>query len=158
MSAPGGPRPSSMYIERQLLTRLPATPTTPTGLTSNTAAFNATINAPPQGTATPGDGLVLANVMAIVVSVFPWVGATFSGAGSALCWVWDAYSQRPCRFADLDLDFTSSSGFPGQVFVFQNVARLGSYINWYASGITTSAGTDVLFQLAGFQSTFAQAI
>lgn len=159
MSVLGGPRPSAMYIERQALTRSPATPTTPSGLNSNNAPYMAPMNAPVQGTTNPGDGLVLANVMTVVVSVYPWAGATLSGAGSLLCWVWDPYSLRWGRCSDLDLDLSDASGFPGKTFAsFQNVSRLGMLINWLTSSVTASAGSDVLVELSGFQSYGQQAL
>ena len=116
----GGPKPSACYIERQALTRSPATPATPSGLDS-AHAFGQ--NAPAQGTATPGDGLILNNLMAIVVSVWPNTGKTLSGAGSLLCWVYNPFLTSPSgtvmgwsRCPDLDLTLSITSGLPAQTF------------------------------------------
>lgn len=155
----GGPRPSSYYVERQALTRVPATPTVP-GIngaamrTSNQAAGQID---PGPGNPTPGDGLVLANLMAIVVSVWPGAingGATLSGAGSLLCWLFNPYLQAWSRCPDLDLTLSTTSGLPAQTFsTIINPSRLGFLINYAASSITVSATAgDVLVRIDGFQS------
>lgn len=156
MAAGGSPKPSYQYVERQLLTRLTATPAPPSGLTSNVAAYQV-LNQPPQGTVLTGDGLVLANVFAVVVSVYPWVNATLSGAGSLLCWVYNLYQGRWTRCDDLDIDLSNTSGYVAYTkSTFRNAARLGNLINWLASGVTVSLGTDVLVQLDAFTSVGGQ--
>lgn len=155
MSA-GGPKPSAFYVERQALTRLPATPTPPTDRSSNTAQGQ---NAPPQGTTQPGDGLVCAGLMAIVLSVYPWTGGTLSGAGSLLCWIYNPFMGLWTRAPSLDVDMSDSTSAPAYTAtVFQNVSRLGTLINWLASSVTVSGGTDILVRQDGFTSVGSQAI
>lgn len=154
----GGPRPSSFYVERQALTRVPATPTVP-GInsaalrTSNQAAGQAD---PGPGNPTPGDGLVLANLMAIVVSVWPGNpggSATLAGAGSLLCWLFNPYLSAWSRCPDLDLLLSTTSGLPSQTFsALLNPSRLGFLINYATSAITVSGASDVLVRIDGFQS------
>jgi hypothetical protein len=157
--AAGGPKPSMQYVERQALTRLPATPAAPTGLTSNSAAFGGPASPPPLGTTTPGDGIVLAGLMALVVSVFPNPGQTLSGAGSLLCWIYNPFAAAWARCSDLDLDVSDASGFPAKTFAaFSNVSRLGMLANWLTSAVTVSGGTDVLVRIDGFTSVGSQAI
>ncbi len=147
--AAGGPKPSAAYVERQLLTRLPATPATPSGNTSNATAFQ---TATAEGTPVAGDGLVLAGLFAIVVSVYPWAGQTLSG-GSLLCWIYNPYQAYWTRCDDLDFDLTSASGFRAKTFPsLFNISRLGMLINWLASSVTVSVGTDVLVRVDGFTS------
>lgn len=145
-----GPKPSEYYVERQLLTRLPATPALPTDRSSNYSTGQVI---PPQGSPVAGDGLVIAGVMAIVVSVYPWENQTFSGAGSLLCWVYNPYQAYWTRASDLDLDLTDATGFRAKTFAaFQNISRLGMLINWLASAVTTTGGTDILVRIDGFTS------
>lgn len=154
MSA-AGPKPSSFFVERQLLTRLPATPALPSQLSSN---YQPGQTDPGQGNASPRDGLVLSNIMSIVVSVYPWTGATLSG-GSLLCWIYNTYQGIWTRCDEMDFDLTSASGFQAKTFpTLQNVSRLGLLINWLTSSVTVSAGTDVLVRLDGFTSVGGQAI
>lgn len=151
----GGPKPSSFYIERQALTRSPATPTVPGAggaalRTSNQAAGQ---NDPGIANPTAGDGLVLAGLAALVVSVWPNPGNTLSGAGNLLCWVFNPYMQLWSRCPDLDLTLSTTSGLPAQTFsTILNPSRLGGFINFLSNGITVSGGTDVLIRIDGFQS------
>src|SRR5512147_2973009 len=89
--AQGGPSGPVFYVERQLATRVPATPATPTVdgqgdyiLTSKCAAGRTD---PGVGTRTPGDGLWLTGQMAITVSIYPNPGGTLTG-GSLFAWCW----------------------------------------------------------------------
>jgi len=154
--AAGGPRPSAFYVERQALTRSPATPIL-TGNTSNVS--NGQVD-PGQGTTRAGDGLILANLMAITVSIYPWVGTTLAGAGSLLCWVYNPYQVAWTRCIELDFSLVGSAGFPARTFLpVQNVSRLGTLINWLTSGVTVSgANNDVLVRIDGFTSVGSQAI
>src|SRR5689334_7011274 len=101
MSVLGGPRPSVAYVERQALSRLPATPAAPSNKSSNYAV---SMSDPGQGNTNPGDGLVITQLMAISVSVYPWSGATLSGSGNLLCWVYNSYAQQWTRCPSLDID------------------------------------------------------
>lgn len=149
MSTQQGPRPTAQYVERQLLTRLPATPDLPSGKDSNSIAFQSA-----QPTATPGDGLRIAGLFAIVVSLYPDPGTTLSGAGSLKCWVYSPYQNRWARFPSNDVDLSDATSTPAYGVVFQNVSRLGMLINWLASGVTASGGaTEVTVRLDGFAST-----
>lgn len=150
MSA-AGPRPTAFYLERQALTRLPATPTPPSGLDS-LSSFSA--NPPAQGTTQAGDGLRLNGLFAIVVSIYPWTGATLSGAGNLLCWVWNPYQAQWTRSPGLDIDLSDATSTPAYTApAFLNVSRLGMLINWVASSVTASGGsTDVLVRLDGSTS------
>lgn len=146
----GGPKPSAFYLERQALTRSPATPTAPSGATSNTALGQID---PGEGTTRAGDGLVLAGLMGVVVSVYANSNQTLSGSGSLLCWIFNPYQQAWTRCPDLDFDLTYSSTFAARTFpTLQNVSRLGMLINWLTSGVGVSSGADVLLRLDGFQS------
>ncbi len=153
----GGPKPSSFYVERMALTRSPATPAAPTTLSSN---FSPGQIDPGQGNPRAGDGLVLSNLMALVVSVYPWTGQTFSGAGSFLCWVFNPFQQVWTRCPELDLDMTDATSLPAKTFAtLQNVSRLGALINWLSSSVTVSGGaTDLLLRIDGFTSVGGQAI
>lgn len=152
----GGPRPSAFYMERQLLTRLPATPATPgQGVpvrNSNTAAGQSD---PGPGNPTPGDGLLLAGLFAVTVSVYATPGQTLT-SGYLLCWVWNTYQQAWTRCTDLD--FTIAPGVDGTAFNAQtfapnkNTSRLGLQVNWLANQVVTSGGTDVLVRLDAFTS------
>lgn len=149
--AQAGPQPSRYYVERQSLTRSPATPTPPTDRSS---AYAFGQQAPAQGSPLPGDGLALGGLFAVVVSVYPWVGQTLSGAGTLRCWVWNPYEARWTRNDDLDLDLSTASGFPARTFTtLTNVSRLGMLINWLCDSVTVSGGTDVLVRIDGFTST-----
>lgn len=153
MSA-GGPQPSARYVERSLLTRSPSTPVAPSGLTSNNIAFNGQ-NISPEGTPRVGDGLVLAGLFAITVSVFPWVGQTLTGTGSLLCWIYNPYAQRWSRMPSADIDLSAlPAAAPGYTSgAFWDPSRLGYIINWYPSSVAVSGGTDILLDVAGFMST-----
>lgn len=154
--AQGGPKPSSFYLERQALTRSPATPAALSDKSSNFAYGQ---NDPGQGNTNPGDGLVLAGVMAIVVSVYPNTGQTLGGTGSLLCWVFNPYQRIWTRCDQWDLDLATTTGFQGKTFdTISNISRLGSLINWLSSGVTASAGSDILVRLDGFTSVGGQAI
>lgn len=152
-----GPKPSVQYLERQLLTRTPVTPTVPGagGALLRTSFQSAGQIDPGPGNATAGDGLVLTGLFGITVSAWPGVPnglATFSGAGSLLCWVFNPFVGQWSRNSDLDLDLTDATGFPAKTFsTFHNVSRLGSLINWLASGVTAST-PDLLLRIDGFQS------
>lgn len=151
-----GPKPSSTYLERQPLTRSPTTPTAPTNRSS---AYAPGQNDPGPGNPLPGDGLVLANVFAIVVSIYPWAGQTIT-SGSLLCWIYNPYQAVWTRCDDLDYDLASASGFQAKTFpALENVSRLGTLINWAFSSVVFSAGsTDGLLRLDGFTSVGGQAI
>jgi hypothetical protein len=120
--------------------------------TSNQAAGQ---QDPGTGTQTAGDGLIVNNLMAIVVSVWPGApggGATLSGAGSLLCWLFNPYIQQWSRCPDLDLTMSTTTGLPAQTFsAIINPSRLGFLINYATSGVTSSA-PDVLVRIDGFQS------
>lgn len=156
MAAGQGPKPSAFYVERQLLTRSPATPTIPGAggvplRTSNQAAGQID---PGPGNATPGDGLVLAGLYAVTVSVWPGVPngtATLSGGGNLLCWVFSPYVGQWARCDGLDIDLASTSGFPAYLVAMHNVSRLGFLINWLASSVTGTTA-DLLVRLDGFTS------
>jgi hypothetical protein len=150
----GGPQPSARYVERQALTRSPATPATPSGKTSNDNAF-----LEDRGTVTPGDGLVISQAMAIVVSLYPDPGITLSGGGSLLCWVYNPYQQRWTRCDDLDIDLSNTSGYPAFTKgAYWNVSRLGMLINWLTSSVTASGGaSSVVVRLDAFTSVGGQA-
>lgn len=152
-----GPKPSSFFVERQLLTRLPATPALPTTLSSN---YQPGQTDPGQGNPSPRDGLVLSNLMALVVSIYPWTGQTLSGAGSLLCWVFNTYQNQWTRAPGLDIDLSDATSVPAYtVPSFYNISRLGVLINWLASGVTASGGsTDILVRIDGFTSVGRQAI
>jgi hypothetical protein len=157
MAAGQGPKPSAFYLERQPLTRLPTTPTIPGAggvplRTSNQAAGQID---PGPGNATPGDGLAIGGLYAITVSIWPGIpngGATLSGAGTLLCWIYSQYTGAWSRASDFDLVLTDASGFPAKTFAaFQNVSRLGMYMNWLTSAVTATSA-DVLVRIDGFQS------
>lgn len=165
MSA-GGPKPSFSYIERQGTTRTlngigGLTPAIPTNLNSSNTSFQLD---PGIGNPTPGDGLVFSQSMTISVSIIPNPGATLSGAGTLQCWLWKPYIGNNnvlgfwSRSDDLDIDLSAASGFPAKSAQFQNISRLGGFINWLTSGVTVSSGTDVLIRLDGFTSVGSQAI
>ena len=59
----------------------------------------------------------------------------------------------------MDIDLSTTSGFPAwSSGAFMNISRLGFLINWLASGVTVSGGTDILVRLDGFTSVGRQAI
>lgn len=163
MASGQGPRPSAFYVERQALSRLPATPTVPSSTvslqrTSNQAAGQID---PGPGNPTPGDGLVLAGLYAISVSVWPGLvnsGQTLSGAGSLLCWVYNPYMGGWSRASDLDLDLSDAANFPAKTFgALHNISRLGMLINWLASSVTATSA-DLLVRLDGFQSASSSSV
>lgn len=153
--AAGGPHPSAWYVERQALTRIPATPATPSGLTSNVAAYQ---TPPPEGTTLTGDGLVLGGISSLMVSVYPWATATLSGAGTLLCWYYNPFVGRWTRMSDLDLDLSDALNFPAKSFVAnRNFSKAGGLINWLTSGVTVSGGTtDVLVRIDANSSVLGQ--
>jgi hypothetical protein len=157
--AAGGPVSSKFYVERQLLTRLPATPTNPGagGVPKRTSNESGGQVDPGQGNPTPGDGLSIANLMAITVSVYPWTGATLSGAGTLLCWIFNTYQNIWTRCPDLDQTF-GTSGIQAQTFASMKMpSRLGMLLNFTTSAVTVSAGTDVLVRIDGFDSVLGMA-
>ncbi len=155
--AAAGPKPTAQYVERQPLSRLPATPAAPSVNTSNANAFQ---TATAEGNPVPGDGMVLAGIFTIVVSIYPWVGQTLSGGGNLLCWVFNPFAGRWTRADDFDIDLSTTSTFPAYTKgTFQNLSRLGMFINWLTSSVTVSGGsTDVLVRVDGFASTGGQAL
>lgn len=151
----GGPKPTAFYVERQALTRLPATPTVPGANGALLATSNQSLGQtdPGIGTTRPGDGLVLGGLMALAVSVYANPGQTLSGAGSLLCWIFNPYQAVWTRCYDLDLDMTAATSCPARTFPSNPIpARQGVIINWLTSGVTVSGGTDVLVRIDGFQS------
>lgn len=130
-----------------LLSRLPATPADPAQDTSNFAPGQ---NAPAQGSPRNGGGLVLANTMSVMVSVYPWTGATLSGGGNMLCWLWNPFMLRWGRFPAGDIALSATSGFPAVSASFTFANRNGWIVNWLSSSVTVSAGTDVLMRADGF--------
>lgn len=148
MSA-GGPKPSAFYVERQATTRSPATPS---ALSNKSSNFSAGQTDPGAGTQTPGDGLVLANLMAVVVSVYPQPNFTITG-GSLLCWVYNPYQAAWTRCFDLDQTIgTTVTGPTGYtVATLPNPSRLGMLINFLCSSITGTT-PDVLVRIDGFNS------
>lgn len=157
MAAGQGPKPSAFYLERQALTRSPSTPTIPGagGVPLRTSSQAGGQVDPGPGNATPGDGLVLAGLYAVTVSVWPGVpggASTLSGGGNLLCWVFNPYVGQWARCDDLDIDLSSTSGYPSYTKgAFPNISRLGMYINWLASSVTSTA-SDLLIRIDGFQS------
>lgn len=144
-----GPRPSAFYVERELLTRLPATPA---ALSDRSSSFSFGQQAPAEGNPLPGDGLVLAGLFAIVVSVYAWAGQTLSGAGTLNCWLYNPFEAVWTRMPDLDQTVTATSR--AQSFAaIQVLARTGTLVNFLASSVTVSGGTDVLVRIDGFEST-----
>lgn len=146
----GGPKPSSFYVERQIATRLPATPAAPSGLDSNHAAGQ---NDPGPGAGTTGDGLILAGLMAVTVSIWPQSGLTLTG-GTLLCWLYNPYIQAWSRCPDFDLPVTAATytGPAGYTFSsIKNLSRLGFLMNFLTSSLTGTS-PDFLIRLDGFQS------
>lgn len=152
----GGPKPSQFYIERSLLTRAPATPNPLSNKSSNFAYGQ---NDPGSGQTNPGDGLVISQSMAIVVSVYPGApGNTLSGGGSLLCWVYNPYQAIWTRCDDFDIDMSTTSGFQAWTKgAFSNASRLGMLILWAASGVTATTA-DIVIRLDGFTSVGGQAV
>lgn len=156
----GGPRPSAFYVERQLLARLPNPPSQPSSLAATgvfaslSSNYAAGQNDPGPGNPQPGDGLVLANLMAIVVSVYLQAGQTFSGAGSLQCYLFNPYQALWTRCPDLDLDMSIATGAQNLTFAtLRNPSRLGMLINFLPVGVTASTGTaDMLLRIDGFNS------
>lgn len=156
----GGPKPSAFYVERQLLTRAPNPPAAPSTLAnggifaslSSNFAFGQ--NDPGPGSQNAGDGLVIANLMALVVSVYLQPGQTFSGSGTLQCWLFNPYQAVWTRCTDLDLDMSTSNGQNAMTFAtLRNPSRLGMLINFLASSVTASVGvTDMLVRIDGFNS------
>ncbi len=143
-----GPRPSAFYLERQALTRSPATPAAPSGKDSNSAAGQ---NDP--GTPTAGDGLVLGNVFAVTVSIYAREGQTLSGGGDLYCWIYNRYQGLWVRCSDLDLSLSGASGVRAfQWSPMQVHSRNGMLIIWLTNAVTVSGGGDVLVRQDGFNS------
>lgn len=141
-----GPRPSAFYLERQLTTRSPTPPAAPSGLDSNHAAGQHD-----PGVATPGDGLVLGNINAITVSIYPASGQTLSGGGNLRCWIFNRYQNVWTRCSDLDLALSGATSAPAYTWAALAVVnRNGMLINWLTDAVTISGGPDVLVRLDGF--------
>jgi hypothetical protein len=158
--AAGGPKPSAYYVERQALTRVPATPTVPGagGAQVRTSMQAGGQLDPGVGNATPGDGLALAGLMAVVVSLWPNPGQTLSGGGSLLCWIFNTYQQAWSRAEDLDLTFAGAALVAKTWPTLREPSRLGMLLNFATSGITASGGSgDVLLRLDGFTSVLGMA-
>lgn len=148
--AQGGPKPSFFYLERQALTRTPAIPAAPTQKSSNFAPGQ---NDPGVGSTNPGDGLVLGNNFAVTITVYANPGFVLSGAGSLKSWIYNPYQATWTRCPDLDVDLTSSETFNARTIPsFTIPSRNGGLVNWFASGVTVSGGSDILVRLDGFQS------
>lgn len=151
----GGPRPSAWYVERSNGTRVPATPAALSDKSSNFAYGK---NDPGAGNTNPGDGLVLAGLMSIVVSVWPGDSQTLSNAGDLFCWLYNPYLARWARCPDLDIAMPTGGTLQAwSSGAYQNVSRLGMLINWLPSGVTSTA-SDILVRLDGFSSVGGQAI
>lgn len=143
-----GPKPSAFYIERQAKTRSPATPTAPANLDGRFAAGQID---PGPGNATPGDGLMLAGLMSLTVSIYPNPGTNITG-GSVLCVIYNPYQAQWTRCPDDDLTITAGTYTTGYTFApLRNISRLGMLINFLTSGITGTTG-DVLVRIDGFTS------
>lgn len=151
--AAGGPSPTRSYVERMALTRLPAIPTQP-GLGG--APIVSVPGDPGPGSTAPGDGLQLAGLFAVNVTVIANQGQTLSGGGTLYCWVWDVFSNVPKRIQDLDLSMTWNGVGVQQVRGFgtlQALSRLGGYLLFLTNAVTVSGGgADVLVRLDGFTS------
>lgn len=151
-----GPQSSRYYLERTLSTRVPSTPAPPNNLSSN---FAASQTDPGIGIQNPGDGIVLASLFTLVVSAYANPGQTFSGTGSAACWIYNPFQQVWTRNVDLDLDFTPYAGLSVNAITFstfRNASRLGMLINWLPSGVGLGGGPDFLMRIDGFQSVGSQ--
>lgn len=152
-----GMRPGAFYLERMPATRSPATPTVPNADTNLRRDSNhaAGMIDPGPGNSTPGDGLVLAGLYAVTVSIWPGTpggGSTLSGGGNLLCWIFNPFVGQWSRADQLDIDLTSTSGYPSYTAAtFHNVSRLGMLINWLTSSVTSTAA-DYLVRIDGFQS------
>lgn len=155
--AQGGPEGAVFYVERQLATRVPATPATPTQnsqgdyiLTSKCAAGRTD---PGVGTRTPGDGLWLNGQMAITVSLYPNPGGTLTG-GSLLAWVWFPSMNIWNRAPDLDLTVTSGTytGPNGYTFAPMRVSNRQGQLLLYAASALTGTSGDFLLRIDAFQS------
>lgn len=152
--AQGGPKPTSFYVERQAATRVPSTPPTfPTQLTGITSNVAAGQTDPGPNTQTAGDGLVLAGLSAIVVSLWPQTGFTLTG-GTLQCWIYSPYQLNWARCTDLDLVVPTGSTYTGPTgFIWGGLkdwSRLGMLANWYASSLTGTS-PDFLIRIDGFQ-------
>jgi|SRR6185295_6344578 len=154
--AQGGPKPTAFYVERQLATRSPAIPATPTRngnewpLTS-LCAYGQTD--PGVGTTRAGDGLWLTGLMAITVRLYPNPGLTLTG-GLLLAWCFAPWTGVWDRSPDLDLTVTSGTytGPNGYMFAPMRVpARHGNLLLYAASALTGTSG-DFLLRVDGFQS------
>ena len=152
--AAGGPKPSSFYVERQALTRVPNPPVVLTGRDSRVSSGQID---PGVGNPTAGDGLMLANVFSITVSIYPNLNQTLSGAGKLQCYIYNPYQQMWTNCDDFDIDLsTTSNYFAFTKGSFRNASRLGMLINWATSAVTVSGGSDVLVRIDAFTSVDAQ--
>lgn len=153
----GGPKPSAFYLERQLATRSPATPATPTVDAQGNYVLSSLCAAgrtdPGVGTTRSGDGLWLTGLTAISVRLYPNAGLTLTG-GNLLAWVWAPWTGVWDRSPDLDLAVTAATytGPNGYLFAPMRVPnRLGQLLVYAASSLTGTSG-DFLLRVDGFQS------
>jgi hypothetical protein len=107
------------------------------------------------GTTTPGDGLVIAGLYGVTISLYagvPGGASTFSGGGDLLCWLFNTYQNVWTQYPALNINMSQFSGM-GSVTatVLHDASRLGFLINWLASSVTMTS-TDFLLRLDGFQS------
>lgn len=152
----GGPKPSAFYVERQLATRLPATPVAVTRNgnewpLTNLGAYGQTD--PGVGTQRSGDGLFLSGLMAVTVSIWPNPGMTLTG-GSLLAWLWNPFVGQWSRYVDGDLTVQSGT-YTGPVGYSFAVMRIPSRHGWlmnYTASSLTGTSADFLIRLDGFQS------
>jgi hypothetical protein len=104
------------------------------------------------GTTTPGDGLVIAGLYGVTISLYagvPGGASTFSGGGDLLCWLFNTYQNVWTQYPALNINMSQFSGM-GSVTatVLHDASRLGFLINWLASSVTMTS-TDFLLRLDG---------
>lgn len=154
--AQGGPRPTTFYLERQLATRLPATPAAVTRVDTAWPLTNlgaAGQNDPGAGTTRAGDGLFLSGLMALTVSIYPNAGTTLTG-GTLTAWLWNPYRAVWTYYPDglLTVSAGTYTGPYGYTFAPMRIPmREGWILNYYATALTGTS-TDFLVRLDGFQS------
>lgn len=146
------------YIERSALTRATIPPAAISSPPKDSGNY---LVDPGAGTTLYGDGMRLANLLAVSVMVQANSSQTLSGGGTLDCWVYHDPTSSWMRMPELDLQVNWPG--PGSTTVRQTrtfpairiPARLGGRILFVANGITVSGGSDVLVRIDGFTGSFA---
>jgi|SRR5712664_266252 len=145
-------------IERSALTRVPAVPAAVSSPPNDSGKY---LIDPGAGTTQYSDGLRLANLQVVTVTLQANSGQTITAGGSLDCWVYhDAlavWMREP--EADLNVNWPGPGGTTARQTRTWPPMRLpahsGGRVLFAANGLAVSGGTDVLIRIDGYTTQFS---